>query len=121
MAGNMLCFVYKDNRRIRMLTNVYGIALQENGRPQALNDYNFLMRGVDKSNQNISYYRFKHKSIKWYRILFISALETTIFNSFQLYRLRFPTTGKNTLKFRYMSNTQYWISIFIRYYRIRRF
>lgn len=105
-AGNMLCFVYKDNRRIRMLTNVYGIALQENGRPQALNDYNFLMRGVDKSNQNISYYRFKHKSIKWYRTLFISALETTICNSFQLYRLRFPTTGKNTLKFREALSTE---------------
>ena len=48
------------------------------------------MRGVDKSNQNISYYHSKNKSIKWYRTLFVSALETTITNAYQLYKLRFP-------------------------------
>ncbi len=98
--GNLMCFVFKDKREVRMLTNVYGISFENNENPQALNDYNLLMRGVDRSNQMISYYHFKHKSIKWYRTLFISILETTIANAYQLYRCRFPLTGMNLLKFR---------------------
>jgi len=99
-SGNLLCFIFKDKKEIRMLTNVYGNAFNGNGKPQALFDYNFLMRGVDKSNQSNSYYHFRHKSIKWYKTLFISVLESTVSNAYQLYKLRFPLTGKKPLMFR---------------------
>ena len=58
------------------------------------------MRGVDKANQSIAFYHFNHKSIKWYKTLFVSILETSISNAYCLYKARNPNTSLKALKFR---------------------
>ena len=98
-SNNLLSLLYKDKRDIRILTNSFGQETDNNGRPAALNAYNQLMHG-DISNQYISYYHFGHKSVKWYKALFISTLETSISNAFQLYKLKNPNTRLSSLKFR---------------------
>ena len=59
-----------------------------------------LGEGVDLSNQMIASYNNTHKSIKWYKTLALSFMETSIVNSYQIYKLRNPRSPKTHLKFR---------------------
>ena len=70
-----------------------------NNKPVALIEYNRWMRGVDKSNQYVSYYHTSHKAVKWWKALFISLVETSITNAHLLYKLRNPF-GFDQLRFR---------------------
>ena len=44
-------------------------------KPVMIQDYNLNMLGVDKLDQMMSYYSFLHKSIKWWRKVFVWILE----------------------------------------------
>ena len=99
-VNSLLCFVYRDKRDIRFLTNCHGNQIGENGRPEALINYNIFARGVDKANQSNSFYHFSHRSLKWYKTLFISLLETAISNAYCLYMFQNPNSSLKSLKFR---------------------
>ena len=62
--GNTVLLLHKDRKEIRVITSIHGRQLANNGRPVALENYNFYMRGVDKGNQQASYYHPNHKSMK---------------------------------------------------------
>ena len=99
-SGNILTLVYRDKKDVRLISSIHGAQLSQNSQPQALIDYNRYARGVDLSNQLISNYKNNHRSIKWYKTLALSFLETTIVNSYQLYKHREPFNLKSHLKFR---------------------
>ena len=99
-SGNILALVHKDKNFIRLISTVHGIQLGAGGRPNALRDYNTWTRGVDLSNQLISSYHNDHKTIKWYKTLALSFLETSIANAYILYKIRNPFTAVKQLNFR---------------------
>lgn len=97
--GNTMVCVYKDRKEIRVVSNMHGNR-RDNLRPQALNDYQTYMRGVDVSNQNCSYYHHEHKQLKWWKTLFIGVLEMTIANAHQIYQFRNRVFPLTQLRFR---------------------
>ncbi len=54
--GDLLGLLHKDKREIRLITTAYGNTIDEGGRPIAISEYNQWARGVDRGNQNSSYY-----------------------------------------------------------------
>ena len=44
------------------------------------------MKGVDLSNQLISYYELNRKTIKWWKRIFFHLLDIAIVNSFIIYK-----------------------------------
>jgi len=54
-------------------------------KPEAIEDYNLNMRGVDLFDQYLRYYSFIHGSKKWYKKISYYFLETAIINSFIIY------------------------------------
>ena len=58
------------------------------------------MRGVDRSNQYLAYYRFEHKSRKWWRTIFTSLIDKSISNAFILYKCKNPSSNKCQLTIR---------------------
>jgi len=98
--NNIMTLVFKDKNYVRLISNVHGKELDATGRPIALRDYNLWARGVDLSNQMVANYHHDHKSIKWYKVLALSFLETSIANAYILYKHRNPFTTKKHLNFR---------------------
>ena len=45
------------------------------------------MGGVDKCDQLLTYYRFKHRTVKWWRIAFIRLIDIAIVNAYILYAM----------------------------------
>ena len=54
--------------------------------PNTVNIYSRLMKGVDLSNQLISYYELNRKTIKWWKRIFFHLLDIAIVNSFIIYK-----------------------------------
>ena len=70
--------------------NVIPVASRRTGRvekPVVVDRYNYSMNGVDRADQYTVYYSFIRKSKKWWKKLFFWLLETTVVNSYILYRL----------------------------------
>jgi Transposase IS4 len=61
------------------------------GKPQLLADYRQRMGGVDTHNQMTEQYKFDHKSIKWWQVVFFDLIFRVIVNAWQMCRL----SGKN--------------------------
>ena len=97
---NVMTMVFKDKRFVRIISSIHGRQLDQNNRPIALRDYNNWARGVDLSNQLVSSYHHGHKSVKWYKILALNFLETSIANAYILYKHQNPFTAHKHLKFR---------------------
>lgn len=68
--------------------------------PKIVSEYSQFMKGVDLFNQSSSYYRFPHRSIKWYRSIIVWLLEVALNNSYHLYKQGFGDDAVDTLKFR---------------------
>ena len=54
--------------------------------PNTVSIYSRLMKGVDLSNQIISYYELNRKTIKWWKRIFFHLLDIAIVNSFIIYK-----------------------------------
>ena len=59
--GNLVTFVYKDIRYVRILTNLQCNSKDFNSKPVALKDYNKWSKGIDLSNQLLNYYTGEKK------------------------------------------------------------
>ena len=63
-------------------------------KPEAVEDYNLKMRGVDLFDQNIRYYSFTHGSKKWYKKIAYFFLEAALINSSIIYNELLPKDQK---------------------------
>ena len=81
----LLSNIYDDT----MVTKARGTRLAPEGRgeiskPHMVEEYNRYMGGVDKSDQ-LLYYGFSHRTVKWWRQAFYHLLEVGAVNAYILY------------------------------------
>ena len=63
-------------------------------KPEVIKYYNDFMLGVDHLDQNMAYYSFLHKSVKWWRTVFFWLLEATVINRYIVYKEAMKNKGK---------------------------
>ena len=63
-------------RRTRQATG--GVEVVQ--KPAVIEDYNKYMGGVDKSDQLVAYYGFRHSSKKWWKRAFFHLIELAMMN-----------------------------------------
>lgn len=89
-SGKIMLLRWKDKRDVWMITTKHKndtVEVQRRGeqnpitKPRCIVDYNQFMNGVDRSDQKLSYYPFKRKTLKWYKKLFYRLLYLTFINS----------------------------------------
>ncbi|XP_046685579.1 piggyBac transposable element-derived protein 4-like [Homalodisca vitripennis] len=92
-ANGVLIAKWCDKRQVLYLStefeNDWAISMnrynQPRQKPLPIIQYNAHMKGVDRNDQLMSYYAFEHKSIRWYKKIFVHFLQTLLVNSFKLY------------------------------------
>lgn len=52
--------------------------------------YNANMKGVDRNDQMMAYYPCDHKSLRWYKKVFVHVLQMLMINSFRLFKFGNP-------------------------------
>lgn len=67
--------------------NRRGVEIQK---PKPIIEYNKNISGIDRCDQMLSYYSSPRKTIKWYKKVMFHLLDITMWNSFYLYKKRFP-------------------------------
>ncbi|XP_041473820.1 piggyBac transposable element-derived protein 4-like [Lytechinus variegatus] len=111
--GDMLGVTWHDTKRVSALSTIHPSGCQQRQvrdrrsaggvrqvtKPTAICGYNSSMGGVDLLDQRMSYYRYPHRHIKWYMVVFHFLLEVALVNGYLAYRL---ATGSSvsTRKFR---------------------
>ena len=101
--GKVMVLAWNDNKIVRMVSTLHHTTMGSvrvwrkaaGGRvtlekPQYVLDYNNKMNGVDKLDQNLSYYPFTRKSYKWTNKFMMYMFSIALFNSYILYRARHP-------------------------------
>ena len=86
-SGNIQFLRWKDKKDVYMVSTVYD-AFRNNTseKPNMIQEYNNHMRGVDRGDQMASYYSFDHRSIKWWKRVLFSLMETALLNSYIIYK-----------------------------------
>ena len=94
-AGPLLALKWMDKWGVTMLSSIHDgshVLKQRRSRvaqvrkPSMIEQYNQYMRGVDKCNQLLSYYRFPHRTVKWWRRAFFHLLDIAVVQAYILYR-----------------------------------
>ena len=100
LEGGILAIKWMDKRAVTLLTTLHNAGVirkerrsrhavggvEEVVKPQAIEQYNYFMGGVDKADQLLSYYGFSHRTAKWWRRAFFHLIEVAVVNAFILYR-----------------------------------
>ncbi|CAK1592332.1 unnamed protein product [Parnassius mnemosyne] len=92
--GKVYVSAWKDKRDVYMVTTMDHPALIEvtnrfgkkKTKPIEVNRYNKSMSGVDRLDQMISYYSSPRKTIRWYKKVLFHIMDTTVWNSFYIYK-----------------------------------
>ena len=71
----------------------------EKPKPVSVIEYNLKMNGVDRLDQNLSYYSFVRKSYKWSNKMVLYLFQICLYNSFVLYKARGGGPHNSMLKF----------------------
>ena len=97
---SLLALCWRDRSFVTMLSNCHSskfsnIVSRVRGgndvfKPQVIMDYNAIMGGVDLKDQMVKYYSYFRKSIKWYKRLFFTLMEVSLFNSYVLWKKSHP-------------------------------
>ena len=87
---------WKDKRDVLTLSTLHSGKIANSGKknrrgdeimkPDCILDYNAHMCGVDRLDQMLSYYSPLRKTLKWYRIVVLQALDMAVSNEFVLYK-----------------------------------
>ncbi|XP_046684543.1 piggyBac transposable element-derived protein 4-like [Homalodisca vitripennis] len=99
---------WKDKRTVMYISTEFQntMAVSNNRRgvprqkPLAIVHYNAEMSGVDRHDQMMAYYPCEHKSLRWYKKVFVHILQRGMINAFRLYRKANPTSKKSLYDFR---------------------
>ncbi len=101
---DMLGLKWKDKRYVSVLTSIHDDSmvtkqrrtrqvtggLETTQKPKAIEEYNQYMGGVDRSDQLVTYYGFRHCSKKWWKRAFFHLMELAMVNAYLLYRHNTP-------------------------------
>lgn len=99
----ILCLKWRDKRDVTMISTIHDdstLPVQRRGeaepvqKPACVVNYNEYMGGVDHSDQLLSYYPFKRKTLKWYKKLFYRLFYLTITNAQILYAAKQSELGQ---------------------------
>ena len=55
-------------------------------KPYAVGQYNKFIKGIDRSDQYLSFYSFLRKTVKWSKKVILYLLNCALFNAFFVYR-----------------------------------
>ena len=104
--NDLLNIYWHDKKRVTILATVGSNLMISNNSnynariiPLAVSQYNRFTHGCDKSNQMCSYYSFIHKTVKYWKNVFIRLLEITIVNSYVIHK-KYSTKTKTHKEFR---------------------
>ena len=114
-AGQLhVCVVWQDTKRVTLLTN-YGdcsvttkqirskkssTGYREIQKPSIVNDQNKYMGGCDLAGQLCKYYTHNHRTLKWWKRLFVTILDICLLNATIAYN-SIPTNSRlSGLEFR---------------------
>lgn len=98
IKGNFLVVFWEGTVTVNLFTNIYSnkftkiTKLAKNktmvsyNKPECVEKYSQYMSGVDRHNQLCSYYRFPHRSKKYWRPFFYQVLQMTIANCYIIYK-----------------------------------
>ena len=110
---SILCLRWKDKRDVSLLSTFHDDTFIEKRRrtrqaadgtevvkkPNVVEAYNQSMGGVDKADQLVLYYRYAHRSTKWWKRVFFHMLDLTLVNAHILYNTT-NSTKQSQLDFR---------------------
>ena len=88
----ILLTAYKDKARFgcisTLCTEPHLIQDKKKGpmRPESIAVYNKVMKGVDQFDQNIAYYGYPHRFLKWWKNCYVYLCEVAVYNLFILYK-----------------------------------
>ena len=99
---------WKDKREVLMISTKHTHSMvnttnrreQVKVKPQAVNDYNVNMGGVDRSEQLLSYYSSQRIIIRWYEKVFLHTVELAVNNAYLVYKEAVKDQHLRILKFR---------------------
>ena len=80
--GNLVTTAFHDKRTVHLLSTNQIMGTAEDGRPLVLSDYNKYMGGVDKLDQQLSYYPVGRPGKKWWRYIVWHIINTAVYNAF---------------------------------------
>eukprot|EP00057_Strongylocentrotus_purpuratus_P017165 XP_011671639.1 PREDICTED: piggyBac transposable element-derived protein 4-like [Strongylocentrotus purpuratus] len=92
--GRLLGVSWHDTKRVSVLSTIHNNSTvqkeirhrgSENGRrpiikPKVVEQYNQHMGGIDLLDQRMSYYRYPHRHMKWYRVIYHFLMEVALVN-----------------------------------------
>lgn len=99
---------WKDKRVVSYLSTQYEntMAISTNRRqvqrekPLPIVQYNAHMKGVNRNDQLMSYYPMEHKSLRWYKKVFVHFIQMTMVNAYKLFRFANMDSRMNFYDFR---------------------
>ncbi|XP_035827124.1 piggyBac transposable element-derived protein 4-like [Aplysia californica] len=83
--GNLVATSFHDKRPVHLLSSNRPMGVAEDRRPLPLVDYNMFMGGVDKFDQQLSYYPVGRPGKKWWRYAIWHLINGAIYNAFVLW------------------------------------
>ena len=104
---DLLCVRYKDKKDVFLLSTVHNatdkvtVGKDRNGNDKVklkiVDDYNNNMKGVDSFDQNLSYYTFYRKTVKWWKRTAFHLIHLAKVQAYLIYKMKVP--GANQYKF----------------------
>lgn len=96
-AEEVLVAKWRDKRNVLYMStefeNTMGISKNKRGelreKPLPIIKYNAHMKGVDRSDQMLSYYPCERKTVRWYKKVFVHVLQVAMVNAWSLYKLAY--------------------------------
>ena len=95
-TDHMTALAWHDVKRVHVLSSIRNIGTTQTqirsakdptgfrqiSKPTSIVDYNQHMGGVDRFDQLGSYYKFPHRSYKWYQVIYHFCIEAALVNGF---------------------------------------
>lgn len=107
-AEGVLVAKWRDKRQVSYIStefeNDMGQSLNRRNvlrdKPLPIIHYNSKMKGVDRSDQMLSYYPCEHKSLRWYKKIFIHVVQMMLINTLKLHNFCNPNNIMTLYDFR---------------------
>jgi hypothetical protein len=105
-----MVLAWRDKRIVKMVSTLHphemqDVFIRERGhqdrvrkqKPTCIVEYNGAMNRVDRLDQNIQYYPFVRKTVKWTKKFVVYLFEISLFNSYVIYKTKNPRGDCKTL------------------------